>query len=318
MNKQMIRKIYPSNYSINTPFSQLKFLSLHNSYIDGQYNGILTDKYVINILQHIDKFPICIELDIGKNTCGKRTKINSKNFSKLIIDHETKETNLIGKKTLYTLNNCFEDIKRKIDNKKTFYPVLILVDLTCVMSLQCPTKLGKLIKKKFNKIFKNYIIDNLELTSPLKNLFNKVILRINKCNIPFPASKSFGVKYNYGKLYNNKFLNLVDTNKIYKVFPESLNQTKLLYKILTLKNIKCHSKTLNTNHKNETKSCKKFMTKYKKLNQKILEGNFEPKYSHINIFAFNYQDVDLKYIQELIKAFKKAYKNSNPSKIIKL
>ena len=55
-----------------TPLKDIKFFSTHNSYItEKQFGGKVDNKYVVEQLKLLDKFPVCIELDILLNSSGE-------------------------------------------------------------------------------------------------------------------------------------------------------------------------------------------------------------------------------------------------------
>ena len=54
-----------SPHEIDRTLLQTKFLSSHNSYITKrQVEGVLSKDFVLEQLKDLDKFPICIEIDI--------------------------------------------------------------------------------------------------------------------------------------------------------------------------------------------------------------------------------------------------------------
>ena len=268
------------------PLKYIKFFSTHNSYVNKlQILGEITDKNVKQYLKYINKFPICIELDIDSS---------SDICNEIIIDHYSFNNNI-------KLCKILNYIKTQLLQFKSFYPLVLNVDISNIKKKHHKIT-GNNIMNCFINIFKNKcnncnkiktrcnitsntikirtINDKLEVlnnNTPLSELMNTVLIRMNNySNIK---------KTNYSIMHNPVNIKLSASqkhNNVLRVYPNMI-YSLLNYNSEELVNLHYEGFLTNTDQHTD--------------------------YKYINMLSFNWHEIKFKKKMELINAFIVFYKN---------
>lgn len=194
--------------TLDTPFSQLKFLSSHNTLIThAQMCGTIELSTAKEYIAELPNTPVCIELDISEYSMKQIPDTifidhNSNRFK--YIDTPSKirerysmytdfdETYHPELALNYSLDNVFEKIRVMVEEAnsesihKQLFPLLISIDISKIKKFKTSLKNTILedIQTKFYSHFKGLVLPpsmrqgSLNIT-PLSELFNKVIIRID-------------------------------------------------------------------------------------------------------------------------------------------
>jgi hypothetical protein len=236
--------------TLETPFSQLKFLSSHNTLIThAQMCGTIelnTAKELINQLQYS---PVCIELDISEYSMKQIPDTifidhNSNRFK--FIDNPSKirerytmytdfdETYHPELASEYSIDNVFEKLRTLVEetrakslNKKLF-PLILSIDISKIKKFK--DTIFEIIQDRFYHHFKELSLppsmrqESLNVV-PLQELIGKVIIRINSKwgDVTKPLGSSRQLEFKLDK--NNEIVpkgtvpNSVITTHFTRVYP---------------------------------------------------------------------------------------------------
>jgi hypothetical protein len=139
MEKEVQASLDTGNIN-KTPLKDIKFFSTHNSYItEKQFGGKVDNKYVVEQLKLLDRFPVCIELDILLNSPWlRRGKLEINHCSKKGEDLETQ---------LNDLHNRIQDEVSELKDRR--FPLVLSFDTTLLNINSGVYKTGCALKNFF-------------------------------------------------------------------------------------------------------------------------------------------------------------------------
>lgn len=213
---------------------QTKFLSTHNSYITvKQQGGILSRDLVLEQLNGLEHYPICIEIDLKKKKDGK-----------LHIDHYTSKTSLSDSNEDEFTGNFLDELNflyKHLNKKKRTFPLVISVDTTqfkgysnnlverCMSDLaydvyNCDFNNKDKGKKTFfdyNNYFLKCLLDKLNNYARNNPYYTTFLTELNKTDILANFAKSLSPA-----AFIKHYLGIGETTDIFKYLEELITTFK--------------------------------------------------------------------------------------------
>jgi hypothetical protein len=314
------------------PLRNVKFMSTHNSYITPcQFGCDVLEENVMAYLSYIDKFPICIEIDIE----------NNKVEDQIMVGHVTK--NKIPLETIFS--DLFNFFNTNFVHGH-FFPLIISID-NSQLKKKRPSYSDTLrgIRYLFDSNFGAYLLTPEQRTSnildlPLSQLIGKILIRfkgtetdiadignIGNHTLPFTGGNEFDLEDSRTK--EQEFLRIYPKDSIPSVVKQYItsrlpsSSPGKTNEALEDENLYDNTKGILDHLESKEKSprFKLFGKKtvkqrrnsddYKKLSGDIIDAFLLSK-NNINCVAFNFQDLkdgEGNFYSGLLDAFILTYSN---------
>lgn len=320
------------NEILNLPLQNIKFFSTHNSFIlKSQFKGIVGYTTIIDSLNNLEFYPVCIELDlIFKNDIFYVNHYaQNRTVKKLeeVLLYLKDELILLKKKFKFPLLLSF-DIS-KIKKSMNFYKKNVIL----LEAIQI--QLNQFLLSKECEYCKQTIQDGSILNVPMKDLLGKVLIRYKlkivetnqillpdiyfddnpiKTNnesfynksIPYSGENETGRKTKKNKTFEEEMEKYKDKqNSFVRIYPQlTFNKA---FQLSLKRTISYRSISNNTNSNYSASSPE--IPSYVKVSIQIIKFLFDN--NNLNCVAFNYHDLTPDLLKLIRNKFKILYSNYN-------